>query len=210
MLERIAIMILLMAGMVACQDKGPRDDVAEIRAAYAEYRSALQEGDGEKAATLSDANTAAYYEKMLELARHADSTQVARLDVMDRITVLGLRMQADEDLAEMDARDAIALGAASGMMGGDEMGALELGTITVDGDKATAPIRMYGLPVPAKFHFQREGGDWKVDMTPLFTILRMTFDQMALRSGMPTNDWLMDMLEASTGERPGNAIWHPK
>ncbi len=204
------IVLLACLFLSACKDSGPRDDVADIRTTYADYVSALQAGDGTRAAALADSNTVAYYERMLALARTADSASVTRLNVMDRITVLGLRWNAGGgDLGTMDARGAIAAGAATGVMGGKELGSLELGTVTVEGNSASAPVRLGGFPVPAKFHFNKEGEEWKVDITPLFKISRMAFEQMALRSGTPTNEWLIDMLEQSTGERPTNSIWHP-
>lgn len=207
-MSRYPLPVVLLL-ITACTDKGPADDVADVRSTYTLYMEALRSGNGELAATLADHNTVAYYEEMLQLARVADSVEVSSLDIMDRITVLGLRAQAgSNELAGMDARGAIAAGASTGMMGGEELGAMELGKITVDGDHAWAPMRMGGFPIPAEFHFSREEDGWKVDITKLFPITRMVFEQMARGSSLPTNEWLMRMLTGASGDSVDNSIWH--
>lgn len=205
----IPLLLIIASTLAGCSDQGPKDDVADIKTVFMNYREALTKGDGMKAASLVDSNTLAYFNGMLGLARTADSVEVARLDVMDRVMVLGIRYHSTaEELRNMSAREAIATGATTGMMGGEEMGALGIGNVEVDGRHANAPITLSGFPVPAKFHFNREDDEWKIDITPLFEISRMAFEQMALRRGSSGNEWLMEML-AQEGQRPDNSIWHP-
>jgi hypothetical protein len=210
MRSRTACLLLLMMTLGSCRDSGPVDDVAEVRSVFDGYMQALARGDGATAADLVDQNTIDYHERMVQLARTADSTEVARLDVMERIMVLGLRMQVDrETLRRMDGRQAVALGSSAGLAGGSELAALDIGAVTVDGDRASAPIRLGGFPVPAKFHFTREQEGWRMDVTSLFDISRMAFDQMALRRGESSNEWLMELLEETSGTPPPADLWHP-
>jgi len=194
---------------MGCSDGGPKDDVADVKACYESYFAAMREGDGERAAALVDSRTVDYYARMLELARSADSAQVAALDLMDKATVLGMRLRGNPGtLRAMDGRSALALAVDGGLMGGGGMNGLGLGTVEVEGDVAKAGLTMRGFPVPASFRFQREDGHWRIDLTSLFDLSRMALGHGA--GGSDAADaLLMEMLsEASGGEVPPG-IWHP-
>jgi hypothetical protein len=202
--------LLLPFLFMACGDSGPKDDVADVRACYDNYFAALREGDGSKAAELVDSNTLAHYGRMLDLARNADSMSVSALDPMDKLTVLGIRMKASADeLRTMDARQAVAHAVGDGMMSNGGPDGLELGTVSVDGDLATAPLNLHGFPTPAKFSFRRENGGWRIDLTSLFDLSRMAFQHMANGSGQDGNAFLIRLLEDNAGSPVPEGIWHP-
>ncbi len=196
--------------LVACGDSGPKDDVGDVRTCYENYFDALRRADGPTAAQLVDTRTAVYYTSMLELARNADSAQVAGLDMMDKLTVLGMRMRGSpEQLRGMDGRDAIALAVDAGMMGSNGIEGLELGAVTVEGDKARAPLTMHGFPTPAVFEFHREQGEWRIDLTSLFNISRMAFGQMAGGAGKSEQELIHELLEQTAGMPVPQDVWHP-
>ena len=206
---RSITLLLLPFLFVACSDSGPKDDVADIRACFDNYFAALKAGDGNMAASLVDNNTLKHFDHMLELARSADSATVSGLDAMDQMTVLSMRMQVPaEELRSLDARDAVARSVSKGMMADGGPEGLGLGDVTVEGDKASAPLKMYGFPTPAKFSFQREEGQWHIDLTSLFDLSRQAFGQMA-SGGEEGNAMLMQMLEENTGMAVPASVWHP-
>jgi hypothetical protein len=208
-MKRSIPLLLLPLLFVACSDSGPKDDVADIRACYDNYFAALKAGEGDKAAELVDSNTLAHFDRMLGLARTGDSMTVSGLDPMDKLTVLAMRMQiAPTALKSMDARKAVAHSVSDGLMANEGPEGLELGTVSVDGDKATAPLKMHGFPTPASFSFQREDGTWKIDLTSLFDLTRMAFQQMG-GSGPEGNAMLVKLLEENTGTTVPDGIWHP-
>ncbi len=208
-MKRSVRLLLLPVLFVACSDNGPEDDVAEIRACYDNYFAALKAGQGDKAAELVDNNTLAHFDRMLELARSADSTTVSTLDAMDKLTVLSMRMQIPvEELRDMDARTALARSVSDGMMANEGPEGLTLGTVTVEGDKATAPLKMYGFPTPATFSFQRQDGSWRIDLTSLFELSRQAFGQLG-GDGTDGNAMLLELLEENTGSAVPEGIWNP-
>jgi hypothetical protein len=208
-MKRSAHLLLLPLLFVACSDSGPEDDVAEIRACYDNYFAALKAGEGDKAAELVDSNTLAHFDRMLGLARTADSVTVSGLDAMDKLTVLSMRTQIPpEQLSSLNARAALARSVSDGMMANEGPEGLTLGTVTVDGDKASAPLKMYGFPTPANFSFQREEGNWRIDLTSLFDLSRKAFEQMG-GSGAEGNAALMQMLEDNIGSAVPPTVWHP-
>lgn len=206
-MKRSVQLLLLPFLLVACSDSGPEDDVAAVRACYDNYFAALKAGEGDKAAELVDSNTLAHFDRMLGLARTADSITVSGLDAMDKLTVLSMRIQIPpEQLATLDARGALARSVSDGMMAEDGPEGLSLGTVTVDGDKASAPLKMYGFPTPASFSFQREKDRWKIDLTSLFELSKKAMGEMGGSGGNAT---LMQLLQENTGDTVPEGIWHP-
>lgn len=206
---RLLTLLLLPFFFVACSDIGPQDDVADVRACFDNYFAALKTGDGEKAATLVDNNTMQHFARMLDLARNADSVTVRGLDAMDQMTVLSMRMQIPADeLQGMDARAAVARSVSQGMMADGGLDGLGLGDVSVEGDKATAPLKMFGFPTPTKFSFQREDGQWRIDLTSLFDLSKQALGKMA-GGDEEGNAMLMTMLEENTGMPVPASVWHP-
>lgn len=213
-MQRSIKLLLLPFLLVACAESGPtdskpKDDAADVRACFDNYFAALKAGEGEKAAALVDNNTLQHFERMLDLARNADSITVSGLDAMDQMTVLSMRMQVPaEELRSMDAHAAVARSVSNGLMADDGPDGLGLGDVVVEGDKASAPLKMYGFPTPAKFGFQREDGNWRIDLTSLFDLSRQAFGQMASGTG-DGNAMLMKLLEENTGMAVPASVWHP-
>lgn len=205
---RSITLLLLPLLFVACSDSGPKDDVADIRACFDKYFAALKAGNGEMAASLVDNNTLQHFQRMLDLARTADSTTVRGLDAMDQMTVLSMRIQVPADeLRTLDPRAAVARSVSKGMMADGGPDGLGLGDVTVEGDKASAPLKMFGFPTPAKFSFQREDGRWHIDLTSLFDLSKQALGQMA-GVGEEGNAMLMKMLEENTGMPVPAGVWH--
>ena len=202
--------LLLPLLLTACADSGPEADVTAIRSCYDAYFSALRDGRGNDAADLVDSNTLAHYGRILELARTADSATVSSLDAMDKLSVLAMRMNhSAEDLRTMDAKGAKARSISDGLMGNEQPEGLSLGTVEVDGDKATAPLKVHGFPTPAKFTFRKEDGGWRIDITSMFDLSRMGMQQMVSGSGKDGNVYLVELLEESSGKPVPANIWNP-
>jgi len=92
-------------------------------------------------------------------------------------------------------------------MGDDGPEGLSLGNVEVNGDEAQAPLKMYGFPTPAKFTFRRENGGWRIDITSLFDLSRQGLQQVAKTA--EGGNFVLKMLEESTGQAIPEGIWHP-
>jgi hypothetical protein len=202
-------LFIALAGLVACAP--PTDDEAAVRACYDAYMQAVRNGDGPALADLLDRGTLTHYDRLLQLALTADSGTVAALEAMDRMTVLGLRVAHDRaELENMDGRQVIA--GAMGRDKGADMGAFEslgLGSVTVEGDVATASIKLAGFPLPgAKYTFRREDGRWRLDLTSLLQTSSMSMGFKAMGGEKSLDRMLEEALrEANNGELP-EGIWH--
>jgi hypothetical protein len=208
-LQTLCATLLLMG----CSESAPTetvDESAAVRACYDGYFTALREGKGEVAAELVDSRTLAHYERMLDLARSADSATVAALEPMDKLTVLAMRLQnSAPDLKAMDVRTALSRSISGGIMASEAPEGLDLGTVTVNGEEAKAPLKLHGFPTPASFTFRRENGAWRIDLTSLFDLSRMAFQHMAGSSGKEGNAFMMQVLEENTGTPVPSTVWHP-
>lgn len=180
-----------------------------IRACFDNYFAALKEGRGQDAADLVDSRTVAHYERVLELARNADSTTVAGLDAMDQIAVLSMRMvNSPEELIGMDAREAIARSVSDGLMSDSGPEGISLGNVEVTGDEAQAPLKMFGFPTPAKFTFRKEEKGWRIDITSLFELSKQGMQQVMKASEGEANP-VLKLLQETTGKEVPLSIWHP-
>lgn len=208
LLRPLPIGLIVLSAFGCGSDQGAEDDVTAIRTCFDNYFAALKEGRGQDAADLVDSRTVAHYERMLDLARNADSATVAGLDAMDQIAVLSMRMvNSHGDLLNMDAREAIARSVSDGLMSDAGPEGIGLGNVEVNGNEAKAPLKMYGFPTPAKFTFRREEKGWRIDITSLFELSRQGMQQMAKTT--EGGNFVLQMLEESTGKTIPERIWHP-
>lgn len=203
----VGLLVLFVFGCGS--DQGAEDDVTAIRACFDNYFAALKEGRGQDAADLVDSRTVAHYERVLELARNADSTTVAGLDAMDQIAVLSMRMvNSPEELIGMDAREAIARSVSDGLMSDSGPEGISLGNVEVTGDEAQAPLKMFGFPTPAKFTFRKEEKGWRIDITSLFELSKQGMQQVMKASEGEANP-VLKLLQETTGKEVPQSIWHP-
>lgn len=209
LLRSLPVGLLVLFAFGCGSDQGAEDDVTAIRACFDNYFAALKEGRGQDAAELVDSRTVAHYERVLELARNADSTTVAGLDAMDQIAVLSMRMvNSPEELIGMDAREAIARSVSDGLMSDSGPEGISLGNVEVTGDEAQAPLKMFGFPTPAKFTFRKEEKGWRIDITSLFELSKQGMQQVMKASEGEANP-VLKLLQETTGKEVPLSIWHP-
>lgn len=185
-------------------------DVALVKQAFDNYKSAILNDKGEKAMEYVDSRTIKYYDYILEAAKNADSSKLNSLPLTDKITILTFRHRASrEDIMSMDGKGLFVYAIKNGMVGKNSVSNNSIGEVTVDQDFAKGQLVVRGKAVPMFFHFYREQDQWKLDLTSLFPIANMTFKKMVEDSGEEENDYLFNLLEILTGKRPGPEIWQP-
>ena len=198
----------------------------EIRDCFARYKTALLNGQGEKAVECIDNKTIIYYMFTdMKVMRHKRE-DVEKLPLLERIFVLSMRHQVPyAKLYELSQTDAVRrknlwpVGKAyfiyavdNGMIGKESVEKIELGKVfvdTVDGKKAKTMISSEGKTAPFGYDFVLDEGQWKIDLTSFFPIAEEILKVTIQRSGMSENQFILAMLEKSTGKKPDNSIWDP-
>lgn len=187
-----------------------QNDTTAVRECFNRYKSAILNDRGEEAAGYVDSRTLQYYSTMLELVKHADSTTLSTYSFFNKLMVLIVRHRTTkEELEPMDGKALLIYAINSGMVGKNSVARNEIGTVTVDDSFATGQLVNDGKPTPLNFHFYREEGQWKLDLTALFPTAETAMKAMVVESGEPEDEFLLTLLEMTTGQKPDASVWQP-
>lgn len=187
-----------------------QNDTAAIRDCFARYKTAILNDRGEEAVQYVDSRTIRYYTQMLALTRTADSTTIAGLSFLDKLMVLSVRHRTTKaELQPMDGEDLLVYAINHGMVGKGGVIQNDIGAITIDDSFATGQLVRKGQPIPLQFHFYKEQEQWKLSLTALFPMAEAAMQKMVADSGESEHDYLLTLLETTTGKKPSPSIWNP-
>ena len=111
----------------------PVDEESLIRQSFEEYREALLEGDSEAAILVVDQKSIDWYGDVLEYALALEREEVARLDFVEKFTLLRLRHEfSKEELEGFTGEDVLKIGIDNGWISKSSVEAMELVDIQVD------------------------------------------------------------------------------
>lgn len=199
----IALLFLTVAGYA-------QNDTIGIRDCFTGYKTAILNDQGEEAVRYVDSRTIRYYTQMLSLTRTADSATIAGLSFLDKLMVLSVRHRTTKtELEPMDGEDLLVYAINHGMVGKNGVVQNDIGTVTIDESFATGQLVHKGQPTPLKFHFYKEQEQWKLNLTALFPMAETAMQKMLSESGKPEHEYLLALLEMSTGKKPAPSIWQP-
>ncbi|MCI0750654.1 MAG: hypothetical protein L0Y35_02345 [Flammeovirgaceae bacterium] len=189
------------------QDKA---EVQSIKSTFDNYKKSILEDKGSEAIRWVDAKTLAYYEKILYASIHADSAEVQDLGLMDRLIVITVRHRVPKsEVLAMDGKGFLIYSINKGMIGKNSVLTIDIGEVKVSGNFANGQVVSNGQPSPLYFQFNKEGTDWKIDLTSLFPASTMGLKRMISENGMTENEFIFQAMEMLTGKLPGNEVWHP-
>jgi hypothetical protein len=176
--------------------------------AFDNYKSAILNDKGEEAVKFVDSRTIAYYNKMIDLIKNGDSTTVNALSVLDKITVFSIRERGTKaEIMPLDGRGLLVFSIKKGMVAKSSMVNNTIGDVTVDKNYAKGALVVKGNATPYNMDFYKEQGQWKADITSLFSIAAPAFKGMIESSGMAENAFIFSILERMTGKKPGPEAW---
>lgn len=208
MITSIRLMILLLVAGLSHLAQAQKSEEKLVHKAFDGYKSAILNDRGRDAVEYVDSRTINYYSGILEKVRHADSTEVEAMSILDKLMVFTIRHRTPrEDILRYDGREVLIYAIESGMVGKSSVATNTIGKVTINENFATGQFIANGEPTPFDFHFYKEEGQWKVDLTSLFAISTAVFQDMADNSGQEENEFLFGLLEMLTGIAPGPGIW---
>lgn len=202
-----AIFTLTLTLIVSHLFSQSSEEVA-VKASFNKYKQSILNDRGEEASECVDSRTIKYYGEMLDLVKNADSVQVNSLSIIDKIMVFSVRHRATRDeVVSLDGKGLFIYAIKKGMISKNSVSDITIHEAMVDGDFAKSQLVSKGQAVPLYFHFYREGGSWKINLTSLFPMTNGLLRKMVTDSGQEENEYLFSLLEALTGKRPGREIW---
>jgi len=194
----------------AAAPKSAAADTAEVKASFDTYVKAALGKDGVTARSVLASPIKSFYEQTRELALTATDEQLRALPPGQELTTFVLRAELAPDLLRGGTVDQILEAAFNqGLVGEQGISGLGLGTIEVNGDKASAAITSQGQTAPFKLGFLREDGRWKVDIMPLISVADDSFRGVAKQQGLTVEALIDNMMVQKYGAEKAAALHEP-
>ena len=204
------IVSLLIVLLLAIGTRAQSQDEATMKKVFEDYKSAILNDKADAALDAIDTKTKNYYAAILSQVKKADSTSIAAMSMVDKITVLGIRARANrEEILSMQGYDAFLFAIKKGMVGKNSVSNNALGAITINKDFASAEMMSRGKSLPPSYHFYRETDGWKLNLTELFALGNASLKQMIDNSGKSENEYLLEILSLLTNKEQGYHLWKP-
>jgi hypothetical protein len=206
-IKTFGILFLLIVGQTVCGQKGEEKLVVKT---FEKYKTAILNDKGKDAVKFVDSRTIKYYSDMLELVKTADSTKIETLSILDKLMVFTVRHRTSkEDILSFNVKSFLIYAIESGMVGKNSVANISIGEVTINKNFAKGQLIANGQKAPIFFHFYKEDKQWKVDLTSIFPISMVAFEQMVNESGMKKNEYLFLLLEMISGKKPESKIFRP-
>lgn len=182
----------------------------QVRLAFAGYREAVLKQKGADAVGYVTAGTLQQYQTFVDLALDGRREELEKLTLMNRMQVLMMRSQVPaEILRKATGRSMVIHAIDQGWIGEDGVLRTSLGDVTAEHGRATAVALSDGQPTPIRFEFREEEGSWKLDLVKLTKMSAPAFKAVLEQSKMEEDDFILQILEMVSGQRPDESIWQP-
>lgn len=181
-----------------------------VRTAFEEYRAALMSGVGYEAVAFVDSRTIAFYDRMLQKVKKADSAEIAGFPLLDKLIIASVRYRAPlPQVLLFEGKDLFVYAVTNGLVGKGLMANATIGNVQVDNTVAKGQYVNSGVESSLYFDFYKEEGTWKVNLTSVFPSSNRALKKMVTESGLTEHEFILNTLELLTGIRPEGSIWQP-
>jgi hypothetical protein len=207
---KIKFATLFFAIILSFSAYASEDDDYSIMTTFENYRSAILNRDGVKAYSLVDKNTREYYSKSVNRALRLPENETKKLNILDKINVLLARHSIDRTkLSTMNGKTFFIYAVSKGWISEESASKMKIKVGAVNNDFGKSHIITEKGEAPFGFSFRKENGQWKIDLTSIFHISRIAFEQQIKKMDMQENDFLFLVLETNNGIKPSPSVWDP-
>jgi hypothetical protein len=148
-------------------------DAEQIRGAFGGYKKSILQQDGRSAVSFINRATLDYYARMKTLALAGAVSEVRQLSPMNKLMILSLRHRVPaNDLRTMTPEQVFTYAVNEGWIGKSSVLDSDIGQTEIFGNDASAEYLKSGKTTPLTYRFTKEGGAWKIDLTPLIARCR--------------------------------------
>jgi len=185
-------------------------EAAAVKRGFAEYKAALKQRDGTRAAETVSRNSFDYYDRMRKLALSAPREELALLEGTERMLVLALRLQAPLDLlTSATPEELVAHAVSTEAITDTGVARTELGEIRAEGELARGWVVVDGKATQGVLQFVREGGRWKFDLEFAMQSSAGLIEAIAQQNGLTEDEVILKLLEQGVEQPVGPEIWQP-
>ena len=202
--------LIILLFLVGANNLFGANDEQQVVDCFIAYKESLKKQDGKKALDLINQKSLQYYDSMVKLSVNGSEKEVKKLRMIDRMMVLIIRHKIDgKTLLKMSGKDLFRLYVDKGWLNQDGLGRVDIGKVTFYGTKASGHVVHKGRPTPLTISFTNDKGKWQIDLTSLLDNTNSAFVMMAKRAKMEENQYVIKVIEASTGQKVSPNIWKP-
>lgn len=199
---------LLLVVVVPSAAQAQSGDAA-VRAAFEDYRGALEARDGSRAAGRVTASTVDFYERCRRAALTMPRAELEEQDFIFRYTTLSLRVELTAArLSAMTGQDVFERAVNEGQVGSG-ISRMQIQRVRVDGDEAELRLG-HGSGPSAPIQLRRESRRWRVDIAQLIALTAPVMARMASSMGdTDENAGLTALLGVTLGRSVDDTVWEP-
>lgn len=174
----------------------PTLDQRRIAETFENARTALAARRGAEVLPLLSRESRRRLEAVHSAARSGDGVAMQRLGPGERFAAQGLRRYVKPaDLRRMSLGEVADLAIARGWLGPNIIARSSLARASVAGDRATARLLVDHRPALVPADFVREGGQWRIDLTTVFTYGGQMLSGMAIMAGKTEAVYIDELLD---------------
>lgn len=202
---RVLVLIgcLTLAGFSFAQEED------SIRSCFETYKQAVIDHDGDLASANVTETTLDYYQNLVKLAQEADSVSIAKLRLIDKLTVLSIRLKMLQDPDYIaDGRSYFSRAINNGWVEQGGIRELQLGEINVSQNFAAAHLIRNEEETPLYFNFHFEDS-WKLDLTSLLFATEEMLQNSIKQMGINESDFIQNALLANKENELLKELWNP-
>lgn len=177
-----------------------------IQSTFSQYRKALLEGDGSKAAELVDTRTLTLYGEIRTNALEMPRQKLSQLDFISKFMVLRVRHEfSKSQIEKLSGGELFKLGVDKGWISTSMVSNVErLARIKVDVHKASASIPQ--APNTPALYFLNESGQWKLALWQSFEIANLAMKAEVEKSGLTEEDFIIKTIAALSSKKVDGRI----
>jgi len=172
-----------------------------IQSTFSQYRKALLESDGSKAADLVDTRTIKLYDEIRTNALEMPRQKLSQLDFISKFMVLRVRHEfSKSQIEKMSGRELFKLGVDKGWISASTVSNVErLARIKIDLHKASASIPQ--APNTPALYFLNESGQWKLALWQSFEIANLAMKSEVEKSGLTEEEFVIKTIDALSSKK---------
>jgi len=181
-----------------------------IEKCFGSYKNAILNDKGSEAAKVVTKATLERYGKFIDWCKTYKKEDIEKLPFMDRFLLILIKHRAPkEKILSSDGKDLFIYAVNQGWVGKDSVLKAEIGDVKVSGNNATASLVLNGVKAPFKYHFVKEGNEWKFDLLKVLETTNTMIVKMIQQQGMKENEFIFKSAEAVSGKKIDDSIWEP-
>ncbi len=205
-MKRVLVLFLLLILIVGCSND---DEINEVKKVYDGYIQNILNDNGKTAVQFLDTKTIDYYDKMLNHIISSERARVKTLNIIDKITVLLARHIIPKDtLLNFTAIEYIRYSVDNGMVGKNGVMDNTIGNITINKNFARGQNIQHGKKTKMFYHFYKEKGDWKINLTSILTNTVSELERMQTNSGFTESEFIFNIIKNVSGEAASEDVWN--